>query len=73
MQRVSRLGYLAAGVDNLDNAIEFCTRSVRLEVSKGRRRRGILTDGFEHHWLRLEGGNGNGLKRVGYVVETIPG
>ncbi|MFF3872232.1 VOC family protein [Streptomyces sp. NPDC001978] len=70
MATVSRLGYLAVGVDNLDEAIEFYTRFVRLEVSERRRGHAFLTGGYEHHWLRLEEGNGNGLKRVGYVVET---
>lgn len=70
MAAVSRLGYLAVGVGDLDEAIEYYTRFVRLEVSERRRRQAFLTGGFEHHWLRLEEGSGAGLKRVGYVVET---
>jgi 2,3-dihydroxy-p-cumate/2,3-dihydroxybenzoate 3,4-dioxygenase len=70
MPTVSRLGYLAVAVDNLDDAIEFYTRFVRLEVTERRSRTAFLTGGFEHHWLRLEEGNGSGVKRVGYVVET---
>jgi 2,3-dihydroxy-p-cumate/2,3-dihydroxybenzoate 3,4-dioxygenase len=69
MSVVSRLGYLAVGVSDLDEAIEYYSRFVRLDVTERRARTAFMTGGLEHHWLRLEEGAGNGLKRVGYVVE----
>jgi 2,3-dihydroxy-p-cumate/2,3-dihydroxybenzoate 3,4-dioxygenase len=69
MTVVSRLGYLAVGVSDLDEAIEYYTRFVRLDVTERTARTAFMTGGLEHHWLRLEEGSGDGLKRVGYVVE----
>jgi 2,3-dihydroxy-p-cumate/2,3-dihydroxybenzoate 3,4-dioxygenase len=69
MAVVSRLGYLAIGVSNLDEAIDFYSRFVRLDVSERRGSTAFLTGGLEHHWLRLEEGPRNGLKRVGYVLD----
>src|SRR5882762_4162435 len=69
MAVVSSLGYLAVGVSDLDEAIEYYSRFVRLDVTERTARTAFMTGGLEHHWLRLEEGSGNGLKRVGYVVE----
>lgn len=69
MAGVSKLGYLAVGVSDLDEAIEYYSRFVRLDVTERTVRTAFMTGGVEHHWLRLEEGQGDGLKRVGYVVE----
>ncbi len=29
-----------------------------------------MTGGLEHHWIRLEEGNGRGVKRIGYEVDS---
>jgi 2,3-dihydroxy-p-cumate/2,3-dihydroxybenzoate 3,4-dioxygenase len=73
MTVVSRLGYLAVGVADLPEATEFYSRFVRLDVTERIGRTAFMTGGLEHHWLRLEEGNGNGLKRVGYVVDGESG
>jgi 2,3-dihydroxy-p-cumate/2,3-dihydroxybenzoate 3,4-dioxygenase len=69
MSVISRLGYLAVGVSDLDEAIEYYSRFVRLDVTERTARTAFMTGGLEHHWLRLEEGSGDGLKRIGYVVE----
>jgi 2,3-dihydroxy-p-cumate/2,3-dihydroxybenzoate 3,4-dioxygenase len=68
MSIVTKLGYLAVGVSDLAEAIEFYTRYVRLDVTERTPRTAFLTGGLEHHWIRLEEGNGQGLKRIGYEV-----
>ncbi len=73
MATVSRLGYLAIGVGNLDEATDFYSRFVRLDVTEQIGRTTFMTGGVEHHWLRLEEGNGDGLKRVGYEVDGEEG
>jgi 2,3-dihydroxy-p-cumate/2,3-dihydroxybenzoate 3,4-dioxygenase len=69
MSVISRLGYLAVGVSNLDEAVDYYSRFVRLDVTERTARTAFMTGGLEHHWLRLEEGSGDGLKRIGYVVE----
>ncbi|KRA31114.1 MULTISPECIES: VOC family protein [unclassified Nocardioides] len=70
MDIVTRLGYLAVGVDNLEEGTEFYSRFVRLDLSEQVGRTAFMTGGTEHHWLRLEEGNGQGLKRIGYEVAS---
>ena len=68
MSIVTKLGYLAIGVNNLHEASEFYTRYVRLDVTERSSSTAFMTGGLEHHWIRLEEGNGQGLKRIAYEV-----
>jgi 2,3-dihydroxy-p-cumate/2,3-dihydroxybenzoate 3,4-dioxygenase len=70
MAAVSRLGYLTIGVHDLDEALEYYTRFVRLDVTSRVGNTAFLTGGLEHHWLRLEEGPTEGMKQVSYVVDT---
>ena len=70
MTAVSRLGYLTIGVTNLDEAIEFYSRFVRLDVTARAGSTAFLTGGLEHHWLRLEEGPTAGISQVSYVLDS---
>jgi 2,3-dihydroxy-p-cumate/2,3-dihydroxybenzoate 3,4-dioxygenase len=70
MAAVSRLGYLTIGATDLDEAIEFYTRFVRLDVTARVGPTAFLTGGLEHHWIRLEEGTTAGIKQVAYAVDT---
>jgi catechol-2,3-dioxygenase len=67
---VSKLGYLTVGVHDLDEALEYYTRFVRLEVTNRTATTAFLTGGLEHHWLRLEQGPTEGLQQVAYVIDS---
>jgi catechol 2,3-dioxygenase-like lactoylglutathione lyase family enzyme len=68
MSVVQKFGYLSVGVSNLAEAIEFYSRFGRLDLTEVVGDTAFMTGGLEHHWLRLEEGNGQGVKRVGYEV-----
>jgi 2,3-dihydroxy-p-cumate/2,3-dihydroxybenzoate 3,4-dioxygenase len=68
MEIVSRLGYIALGVSDLVEAAEFYSRFVRLDLTEQIGETAFMTGGVEHHWIRLEEGNGSGVKRIGYEV-----
>jgi 2,3-dihydroxy-p-cumate/2,3-dihydroxybenzoate 3,4-dioxygenase len=68
MAIVQTFGYMAVGVSNLDEAIEFYSRFARLDLTERVGNTAFMTGGTEHHWLRLEEGNGQGVKRVGYEL-----
>jgi catechol 2,3-dioxygenase-like lactoylglutathione lyase family enzyme len=68
MAIVEKFGYLAVGVNNLTEGIDFYRRIVRLDLTERIGDTAFLTGGLEHHWLRLEEGNGQGVKRIGYQV-----
>ena len=68
MEIVSRLGYIALGVSDLVEAAEFYSRFVRLDLTEQIGNTAFMTGGVEHHWIRLEEGNGSGVKRIGYEV-----
>lgn len=70
MHKVRRLGYFSIGVADLDEAVEFYARFVRLDLTERIDRTAFMTGGLEHHWLRLEEGSEQGLKRIGYEVES---
>jgi catechol 2,3-dioxygenase-like lactoylglutathione lyase family enzyme len=70
MVAVSRLGYLTIGVHNLDEALEYYTRFVRLDVTSRVGSTAFLTGGLEHHWIRLDEGPTEGMKQVSYVVDS---
>lgn len=70
MTCVKQLGYLAIGVKDLDDAVRYYSRIVRLDQTERLGRTAFMTGGREHHWLRLEEGTADGLKRIGYEVET---
>lgn len=70
MAAVSRLGYLTIGVHDLDEALEYYTRFVRLDVTSRVGNTAFLTGGLEHHWVRLEEGPTEGMKQVSYVVDN---
>lgn len=70
MVAVSRLGYLTIGVHNLDEALEYYTRFVRLDVTSRVGSTAFLTGGLEHHWIRLDEGSTEGMKQVSYVVDS---
>jgi 2,3-dihydroxy-p-cumate/2,3-dihydroxybenzoate 3,4-dioxygenase len=64
--RIQRLGYVALEVADLDVAVDFYARVVRLEVTERRPGVAFMSAGAEHHWLRLEEGNAPRVLRVGY-------
>jgi 2,3-dihydroxy-p-cumate/2,3-dihydroxybenzoate 3,4-dioxygenase len=68
MEIVSRLGYICLGVSDLVEAAEFYSRVVRLDLTEQIGDTAFMTGGVEHHWIRLEEGNGSGVKRIGYEV-----
>jgi 2,3-dihydroxy-p-cumate/2,3-dihydroxybenzoate 3,4-dioxygenase len=70
MAAVSKLGYLTIGVHNLDEALEYYTRFVRLDVTSRVGHTAFLTGGLEHHWIKLEEGPHEGMQRISYVVDT---
>jgi 2,3-dihydroxy-p-cumate/2,3-dihydroxybenzoate 3,4-dioxygenase len=70
VHRIRRLGYLSIGVADLDAAVDFYARFVRLDLTERLDKTAFMTGGLEHHWLRLEEGSGQGLKRTGYEVES---
>jgi len=70
MDLVNKFGYLAVGVSNLTEAIEFYSRFVRLDLTERVGDTAFMTGGLDHHWLRLEEGNGQGVKRIGYEVTS---
>lgn len=70
MDLVHKFGYLAVGVSNLDEAVEFYSRFVRLDLTERLDSTAFMTGGLDHHWLRLEEGNGQGIKRIGYEVTS---
>jgi 2,3-dihydroxy-p-cumate/2,3-dihydroxybenzoate 3,4-dioxygenase len=65
---VQGFGYLAIGVADLREAVEFYSRFVRLDITEVIGSTAFMTGGLDHHWLRLEEGNGQGVKRIGYTV-----
>lgn len=65
---VEKFGYLSIGVNDLDEAIEFYSRFVRLDVTERRGRTAFMTGGPEHHWLRLEEGGQPGVRRIAYEL-----
>ncbi|HMG40797.1 MAG TPA: VOC family protein [Acidimicrobiales bacterium] len=68
MHLVQRLGYLSIGVADLDAAIDFYARYVRLDLTERVGTTAFMTGGVEHHWIRLEEGERTGVNRVGYEV-----
>jgi 2,3-dihydroxy-p-cumate/2,3-dihydroxybenzoate 3,4-dioxygenase len=69
MHRVTRLGYLSVGVRDLVEATEFYSRVVRLDMTEQIGGTAFMTGGTEHHWIRLEEGKRQGIKRIGYEVD----
>jgi 2,3-dihydroxy-p-cumate/2,3-dihydroxybenzoate 3,4-dioxygenase len=55
-------------VHNLVEAAEFYSRIVRLDLTEQLGDTAFMTGGLEHHWIRLEEGKGQGVKRIGYEV-----
>jgi 2,3-dihydroxy-p-cumate/2,3-dihydroxybenzoate 3,4-dioxygenase len=70
MDIVHKFGYLAVGVSDLAEATEFYSRFARLDLTERVGNTAFMTGGLEHHWLRLEEGNGQGVKRIGYEVSS---
>ena len=67
---VHKFGYLAIGVSDLAEAAEFYSRFARLDLTEVVGSTAFMTGGREHHWVRLEEGNGQGVKRIGYEVSS---
>jgi Predicted ring-cleavage extradiol dioxygenase len=67
---VEKFGYMAVGVSNLDEAIRFYAQFGRLDLTERVGNTAFMTGGPEHHWLRLEEGNSQGVKRVGYELAS---
>jgi catechol-2,3-dioxygenase len=65
---VNQLGYIAIGVANLDDAVEYYSNIARLELTERIGNTAFMTGGTDHHWIRLEEGNGRGVKRVAYEL-----
>ena len=70
MHKIRRLGYFTIGVADLDEAVEFYARFVRLDLTERIGRTAFMTGGLEHHWLRLVEGPTRGVQRIGYEVEN---
>jgi 2,3-dihydroxy-p-cumate/2,3-dihydroxybenzoate 3,4-dioxygenase len=70
MDIVHKFGYLAVGVSDLAEATEFYSRFVRLDLTERMGNTAFMTGGLDHHWLRLEEGNGQGVNRIGYEVTS---
>lgn len=70
MDVVHKFGYLAVGVKNLAEATEFYARFARLDLTEVVGSTAFMTGGTDHHWIRLEEGNGEGVKRIGYEVTS---
>jgi 2,3-dihydroxy-p-cumate/2,3-dihydroxybenzoate 3,4-dioxygenase len=68
MPIVSKFGFLSVGVSNVKEAVEFYSRFVRLELTEQVGDTAFMSGGTDHHWVRLEEGNGQGVKRIGYEV-----
>lgn len=68
MDIVHKFGYLALGVKNLAEATEFYSRFARLDLTEVVGSTAFLTGGVDHHWVRLEEGSTEGVKRIGYEV-----
>lgn len=54
MNRIQRLGYVTLEVADLDTAVDFYARAIRLEVTERRAGVAFMSGGSDHHWLRLE-------------------
>jgi 2,3-dihydroxy-p-cumate/2,3-dihydroxybenzoate 3,4-dioxygenase len=70
MDIVQKFGYMSIGVSNLDEGISFYGNIARLDLTERVGRTAFMTGGTEHHWIRLEEGNGQGVKRVGYELAS---
>jgi 2,3-dihydroxy-p-cumate/2,3-dihydroxybenzoate 3,4-dioxygenase len=68
MAIVQTFGYLSLGVNNLAEAIEYYSRFARLELTEQVGGTAFMTGGTEHHWIRLEEGGGQGVRRIGYEL-----
>lgn len=68
MDVVTRFGYITAGVQDMDEGIDFYRRIARLDLTKREGPSAFLTGGTEHHWLRLEESSQAGAIRLAYEV-----
>ncbi|MFG2039826.1 VOC family protein [Dactylosporangium sp. NPDC048998] len=70
MAIVQQFGYLSIGVRDLREGVEFYSRFARLDLTERIGDTAFMTGGLEHHWIRLEQGNHQGVKRVGYELAS---
>lgn len=70
MHKIRQLGYYTIGVADLDEAVEFYARFVRLDLTERIDRTAFMTGGKAHHWLRLVESPQRGIQRIGYEVES---
>lgn len=68
MSIVETFGYLSVGVNDLDEGIEYYSRFARLDLTERVGNAAFMTGGAEHHWIRLEEGGGQGVRRIGYEL-----
>ncbi|BBX65190.1 hypothetical protein MSAS_43640 [Mycobacterium saskatchewanense] len=68
MDLIHKFGYLVIGVNNLAEATAFYSRFARLDLTEVVGRTAFMTGGRDHHWIRLEEGTRQGVKRIGYEV-----
>jgi catechol-2,3-dioxygenase len=66
MDRIERLGFVTLEVADLDAAIDFYARVVRLEVTERRPGIAFMGGGADHHWLRLEEASTPRVVRISY-------
>jgi 2,3-dihydroxy-p-cumate/2,3-dihydroxybenzoate 3,4-dioxygenase len=66
MDRLYELGYVTLEVADLDAAVDFYARAIRLDVTERRPDVVFMGGGKEHHWLRLEKSTTPGISRVAY-------
>jgi 2,3-dihydroxy-p-cumate/2,3-dihydroxybenzoate 3,4-dioxygenase len=65
MDIVVRREHMSRGVESLDEEPEFYSGLVRLDVTEQVGDTAFMTGGVEHHWIRVEDGNRQGIKRIG--------
>lgn len=68
MDVVTRFGYITAGVQDMDEGIDFYRRIARFDLTRREGSTAFLTGGLEHHWLRLEESSQAGAIRLCYEV-----
>jgi len=65
---IKKFGYVSVGVNDLEEATEFYSRFVRLDLTERHDRTAFMTGGPEHHWLRLEEGGQVGVRRLAFEL-----
>lgn len=68
MPRVFRLGYLDLVTDSVDRDLQFYARTIGMAQAEKAGSDAYLSLGYDHHNLKLVGGDATGLGPVGYQL-----